>query len=376
MQINPFFNLLPFQLIYFIPLKGVLHLSLTRDSYQTLGLVGQALKQTRTSSGKGRDRLSGKVERWMVSINLLAPSFVPGRPGFDRTLARLREWDQRRSKGNSEDQSSWDALFCWTDEGSEGGAEMHFPSRHVKPGDKVEINPRPITSSLNDCWTPLHSMKWSRGWKTEGEEGDRLNWDLWYEELETLFEWSGLASMSAESIRTFSRSDHLNSYQVGTTESRQSTSLLQVKYYGLLSSAFCASIIASVRSYLKAKESNRNLDFAIISCSGFADSPLAWKMDPSAPPPSEKESVLQDTSDESENDDDSIARQETGPKARKQRQKKRSKRGTISRHQVGHQVKIAGSSNHNGWQLVLFSDKDHFDADYVLIENVGGCLKC
>lgn len=44
--------------------SGVLHLSLTRDTYQTLGLVGQVLKQSRTSSGKGRDRMSGKAERW------------------------------------------------------------------------------------------------------------------------------------------------------------------------------------------------------------------------------------------------------------------------------------------------------------------------
>lgn len=44
--------------------KGVLHLSLTRDSYQKLGLVGQVLKQSRTSSGKGRDRLSGRPDRW------------------------------------------------------------------------------------------------------------------------------------------------------------------------------------------------------------------------------------------------------------------------------------------------------------------------
>lgn len=316
----------------------------------------------------------------MVCIDLLAPSFVPGKPGFDRTLARLREWDERRSKKNSDENPSWDTLFCWTDEGSEGGAEMHFPPRHVKQEDKVEIQVRPKISSLDDCWAPLQSNVWNLGWKTEGEEGNgRMDWDAWCEDLDTLFEWSGLASMSSESLRTFSRSDHLNSYQVGTIESRQSTSLVQVRYQGLLSSVFCASIIASVRSYLLAKTNGTNLGLAIITCSGFADSPLAWKMNDTSTLSSEENNLLQGTSEDSE-EDKLESKQETGPKARKQRQKKRQKRGTTSPHQVGHQVKVPGSSNHNGWQLVLLNDNNkHTDAataDYILVENVGGCLKC
>jgi hypothetical protein len=316
----------------------------------------------------------------VVSIDLLAPSFMPGKPGYDRTLARLKDWDEKRS---SVDDASWDVIFCWTDTGSIFGAEMHFPSRHTAQDKVVKIDIKPSATTTSDCWVPLLPQEWSQGWKDDPKQVHRMHWDSWDEDLERLLEWNGLASMSAECIRTFARSDHLNSYEVGTAEARRAGSILQIQYRGLLSSEFCTSVIQSIRSYLLSKDVESDSDFAIVSCSGFTDSPIAWNMSdvPSVP----LNAVSPSSEDEGSEDDDDVdllyeadLSKETGPKARNLRQKKRAKRGTISRHQVGYQVRLPGSSNCNGWNVVLFNghSQGQAAAEYVCVENIGGCLKC
>lgn len=352
---------------------GVLHLSLTRDSYQTLGIVGQALKQSRTSSGKSRGRLSGKYERWMVRIDLVAASFIPGKPGFDRTLARLKEWDERKA-GEKSDSSLWNVLFCWTDAASPGGSVMHFPPRHVSPDAIVEIDTRPTVTTTEDCWVPLLPPRWARGWSYEPRHTGQMDWVSWHEELETLLEWNGLASLSADCMRTFARTDHLNSYEVASPEARQAGSIVKLQYRGLLSSDLCSSVLQSVQSYLF--ERNKG-SFAVVSCSGFMDSPIAWKMDPEVPP-AQWQDVSSSSEDSDEEDDlyDLDLGNQTGQKARRKRQKQRAKRGTICRHQVGYQVKLPGSSNCNGWTAILLDRREQEQSEYVLVENVGGCLKC
>lgn len=334
----------------------------------------------------------------MIRIDILAPSFVCGKPGYDRTLARLREWDQRRSGSKTDDLASWNVLFCWNELSvSPFGEQIHFPLRHVQPESIFKVDAERQVSTLDDCWVPILSDHWTRGWKGGGRTHGRLDWESWNEELESFTEWAALTTMSADCIRTFSRSDHLNNYQVGTddAESRYPTSMLKIQYRGFLSSDLCALIMRVVQSHLHStKSAPSHLGFAWISCSGFQDSPLAWRMEPlhSA---SGRDAFLQadsesSSSSEGEDDDDddaafgngsvlldaSYGRPETGPKARKRRQKKRAKRGTITRDQVGHQVKLPGSSSCSGWQVLLFASTDEEQAEYVSIENIGGCLKC
>lgn len=219
---------------------------------------------------------------------------------------------------------------------------------------------------------------------------------LWNEELESLSEWAGLTSLSADCVRTFSRSDHLNSYQVGTEDTRRPASLVKIQYRGLLSSELCATVMKLVQEHFGSAQAGEHAGFAWISCSGFNDSPLAWRMEPLVPRSSNNvvpqlDDVSSSSSDEEEQEgegddgfssEDSLPptiehRLQTGPKARKRRQKKRAKRGAISRDQVGHQVKLPGSSNCNGWQaLLLAPGQEGQQAGYIALENVGGCSRC
>lgn len=367
-------------------ITGLLHLSLTRDSYQSLGLVGQALKQSRTSSGKGRDRRSGKTERWSelagvmarrprllthgntaVRIHLLAPSFYPGKPGYDRTLARLGEWDQRRRGGNG---ACWETLLCWTD--GQASQEMYFPSRHVRQDSIQEINTVVNVSTLDDCWVPEHTGQWNRGWAAKDGQNCAPDWETWRDALDAFLEWAALASLSADCVRTFSRSDHFNSYEAKQAGAGNAAAVLKLQYHGLLPSEYCAQVMQAVRAHV----SQNDLDFALLSCSGFTDSPLAWRMEPTLTA-SELQWQVESSQDESGEDTASDQGQqlETGPRARKRRQKKRNQRGTINRDQVGHQVKLPGASSCNGWQVLLPGGRGD-RAEYISIENVTGCSRC
>jgi hypothetical protein len=250
---------------------------------------------------------------------------------------------------------------------------------------------KPMVSVLEDCWVPSESSQWKMGWDTEGGSKGKLDWEAWSEELESFTEWAALISLSAECVRTFSRSDELNSYQVGPDPTlRRAAAVVKIQYRGFISAQLCAHVMRTVHAHLLSLPVEARFDFAWCSCSGFNDSPLAWRMEPlngapdgSAKLPQESSSSEgEDEGGEGRGDDDEMSsdtfdRPETGPRARKRRQKKQKKRGTVSREQVGHQVKVPGASNCNGWQVLLFADRGGAEVpEYVSIENVGGCLRC
>ena len=92
--------------------NGMLILSLTKHTYQTLGLVGRPSRFSYGASGRSGDRKSGAMARYIVELPLLAPSFVPGKRGYERALHCLRSWDVRREQYTS--APSWTVLLAWT----------------------------------------------------------------------------------------------------------------------------------------------------------------------------------------------------------------------------------------------------------------------
>lgn len=319
----------------------------------------------------------------MVRIDLLAPAFMAGKPGFDRTLARLQDWDARRN-GRRKDGSapSWDILFAWSD-GDSTMSTMQFPLNRVRPADVHEVEVKPVVSIVNDCWATLYSPTWEAIAQCAESSTTSAFCDMnWTDELEQYFEWASLASTSSSCIKTYSRPDHLSSYQVGSSSERQACSIVKVVYRGLLCSGPSVMITRHVQDWLSSPDaSSCGATSAIISCSGFADSPIAWTMDPvpsgaSAASLQESEDDDEETESSNDNPDDHLLLSMTGRKARKKRQKKRSQRGHISRHQVGEQVKRPGMSGYNGWQIALFDRTAIESPEYISVENIGGCLRC
>jgi hypothetical protein len=91
---------------------GLLHLSLPRTLYTSLGLVGVPSHFTRVASGRFSDRRSGSAERYAVVLDLNAPSFEPGRKGFERTKEALIRLDELHAL-------PWQAVANWEGEACE-----------------------------------------------------------------------------------------------------------------------------------------------------------------------------------------------------------------------------------------------------------------
>ncbi|KAL9933808.1 hypothetical protein V8E36_007466 [Tilletia maclaganii] len=174
---------------------GILHLSLSRETYQTLGLVGRESRFHRGPSGRYGDRSSGLVQSYVVELPLTGASFVPGKRGYERALACLRAWDRdRASKRRAESmgdtgevgsglradlgkqmetdesetcEATWDMLFAWTPpdfststaSGGEGSrprsqGKIVFPKSFVAPSDVREISTAHSIQLIKDVWVP------------------------------------------------------------------------------------------------------------------------------------------------------------------------------------------------------------------------------
>lgn len=226
---------------------GTLHLSLTRDTYQSLGLEGRKSKMTHTSSGRAGDRRSGGVERWTVRIDLKDQSFKPGKAGYTRTLASLQAWDASRinnldglgfgfvssansfSKGETSSSSrpSWQVLLYHSaapltpdcsDSDEKLGKEHHgcqimLPARFAAAScTMTPMNLEAFRTTLEDIWLPdLSHCKVRRGWSDQKASEEQIRrrkqrtweegedeWTAWMEEVQDLTAWTTLVACGAE----------------------------------------------------------------------------------------------------------------------------------------------------------------------------------
>nr|CDI56137.1 putative protein [Melanopsichium pennsylvanicum 4] len=234
--------------------QGTLVLSLCKDTYQTLGLTGSASHFSRLSSGRAADRTSGPDSRFIVELPLLSPSFVPGKKGYQKVLDRLRAWDQSRATALNTHQTiaqthassnitaahgpvtsqhaTWDMLFVWSPSRmhtdlvgaptlSSSVNEIRFPDHLVSAQHVETIKLQPIQPIVTDSvWIPnLTQHPLAHPWRenerhfTELEPAIHLSsdsmatWCEYQDGLQQAIEWAGLASLGANSLRTFTRPD-------------------------------------------------------------------------------------------------------------------------------------------------------------------------
>ncbi|KAK0534910.1 hypothetical protein OC834_001709 [Tilletia horrida] len=295
--------------------QGILTLSLSRETYQTLGLVGRQSRFHRGPSGRMGDRSSGTVNRFIVELPLASASFVPGKKGYERALACLKAWDwDRASKMNVQQEShgegsrtrlvstdigaglasdpsgtgsldanaTWQMLFAWSppifaDSSNPTPVAAQkpvvFPKTLVNPQDVHELSAPLATRVLPDIWIPslrhpsastqadlspaerelIHRAEptllraLQQAEPEKGGEGGGM--EEVHEAVQALAEWSGLACLNSESIRTYSRPNSLvDTTHVATP--RWAGTILHLSWRGLLTPHFCASVVKQVQAYL------------------------------------------------------------------------------------------------------------------------------
>jgi ribonuclease P/MRP protein subunit RPP40 len=340
--------------VFCIDSKAQLTLSLTRDTYQRLGLQGQAYKRAQTSSGRGGDRLSGRSERFVVSIDLLAPSFEPGRPGYERVRARIKAWDVARGDPNSD--GSWDVVLNWTSGSDSFGETLQIPSSHAHLSTFRELSSSCEIVVLEDIWVPEDSCfaALSRGWSQGEKDETTMSWPEWMDELGKFTEYTSLLSIASQDVRTFSRPDELNTYEVPNP--RKAGGCVLLRYVGFLPSTLAGRLAKQAHDFTLGTGTR----ISQMRSTSFADAPVIWK--------SQQEEVsipeATSTSDRQYRDDD------VGVRARRKRNARRQKRGCTNADQLGHQVRSAQSRISVGGWLVCNLGAAH-SGSLVTLRDVG-----
>ncbi|KAK0557424.1 hypothetical protein OC846_000412 [Tilletia horrida] len=306
--------------------QGILTLSLTRETYQTLGLVGRESRFRRGPSGRAGDRNSGPAQRYIVQLPITAPSFVPGKPGYERALACLRAWDWSRASqanddpadsdftklssisiggpvepggrtGSKDANATWNMLFAWAAptfaEASIHTGTIVFPKSLVDAGDARQIPAPGIAVITPDTWIPTlvrqpenlpdtKSQHAGLAHHTEATLVETIQasskngaMDEVYEAVEGLTEWIALVTLGSESVRTFARPDPLvNSYEIPSP--RQAGTTLRLTWTGFFPPSFTTAVIKQVVHFLDASSPGSGERWAAISVEGFEHSPISW----------------------------------------------------------------------------------------------------
>ncbi|KAK0553764.1 hypothetical protein OC845_001054 [Tilletia horrida] len=307
--------------------QGILTLSLIRETYQTLGLVGRESRFHRGPSGRAGDRNSGPAQRYIVQLPITAPSFVPGKPGYERALACLRAWDWSRASQANDDpadadftklsstsiggpvepggrtgsknaNATWNMLFAWAAPTFAPEASIHtgtivFPKSLVEAGDIRQIPALGTAVITPDTWIPTlvrqrenppdpKSQHAGLAHHTEPTLVETIQassktgvMDETYEAVEGLTEWIALVTLGSESVRTFARPDPLvNSYEVPSP--RQAGTTLRLTWTGFFPPSFTTAVIKQVVHFLDTSSPGSGERWAAISVEGFEHSPISW----------------------------------------------------------------------------------------------------
>ncbi|KAF9939935.1 Ribonuclease P protein subunit p40 [Mortierella antarctica] len=203
--------------------KGKMILSLTKDSYEQLGLTGSPSK------------FHPNRQRYVVEIDLLAPAMIPGKPGFDRI-----KWcfDNTLTTVFPMVLASVDPLGV--------SLPLEFPETARAKQMAFRIQCR----TLNDIVVPDTTVI-----RTIGKNELR-----WRKDVSALYEWVGLAAMQSD--RPPQKTDDVV---------KSSGCLLEIS--GLIPSPSILRIFDALRSLL---DKTSGPEWSNMTVWGFQDSPISW----------------------------------------------------------------------------------------------------
>ncbi|WFD06908.1 ribonuclease P [Malassezia vespertilionis] len=237
--------------------QGMLVLSLSKDTYQTLGLVGRPSRYAHGASGRAGDRTSGPSTRYIVELPLLAPSFVPGRKGYERARTCIEAWDAARGK--------WALFFVWTPPqdltaGSrKSWAPIVFPSS-VCAADVHPVHTKLDAADIDDAWIPCWNETVACTAPLESDQGA--------DACTGLLEWAGLAALHSPRLRTYDRCDATIAQYTPMAPSSPG------RYWHLSARGiFPPSLLLKVQMAVLATRPA----WAVMTATGFTDTPVAWR---------------------------------------------------------------------------------------------------
>ncbi|KAI5120429.1 hypothetical protein M0805_009891 [Coniferiporia weirii] len=223
--------------------RGVLTLSLTKETYHQLGLVGEKLSKK-------------SDERFVVQINL----YDHNSKLFARAKEAFRKWDERRSSGGI---GPWEVLSR--------GSSVSFEAQ-------AEVTSNPHHTTLPDIYVPQFDLTSPQLSSTAVDEAEEAAED-WHERVLEIFEWVGMSCIGSERLKA---NDRANPY-VAVYEPLSPNvvgDVLHFRWRGFLTPAFVQSVIKAIVDSLSEESSNGNEnsppDFAAITANMYPNTPISF----------------------------------------------------------------------------------------------------
>ncbi|THV02506.1 hypothetical protein K435DRAFT_344394 [Dendrothele bispora CBS 962.96] len=266
--------------VWCIDPRGVLTLSVCKNTYETLGLVGK-----RVAFGKGKSKQGDG--RHVIPIPLLhTTKNAESQKIRARRDVSIKRWDMQRAQMNNGSLSSvmdsptWNVLFSsGTNESAQILSDKIKESSSSSTSDseskpKVEdtVLRKKFLADVHIPVVQLSSYPSRQSQSKNSEEYEDLLED-WEHDMEALFEWIGLAGFGSQRLKANDCTDsYVSSYEVPSRSVIGTVTHLQ--WTGFLESSFVQSVIDTLTRNISS--SSNTSQFASITGHTCSWSPISY----------------------------------------------------------------------------------------------------
>lgn len=214
---------------------GILLLSVDKDLYELLGLPGTPSRFQK--------------HRHVVQVDLTAPSFIPGKPGFERVKRCLGERPELRA----------DFILTW-DSKDLSSQEKFMQDFNAERFANVED-----CFPLTDLCLPLIRGKcphgcYDNGEVTAGSAGD-------------IHTWLGGVACGVD-FEEGAPGDYVSAFTMPEPHIPEQHGT-RTRWSGMVTATHICSILQAIRAYLS--DGGSNAPWAALSVWGFEDAPVSWR---------------------------------------------------------------------------------------------------
>ncbi|KIM44470.1 hypothetical protein M413DRAFT_67558 [Hebeloma cylindrosporum] len=251
--------------VWCIDSRSHLTLSVTKETYQRLGLMGQKLP------------FKNHSERHVIDIPLRKNSQPPAIQTRQKTS--LENWDKRREEQLGTEGGLWDVAYCV------GVAHRFLLDYAALPhGVFQELRVLPVQcriSERKDVHVPIPGLSprpepvplGSNRVSVDGDEG-LVDWD---DRVQNLFEWIGMACLGAQRLYANDRVNPYVALYEHPTPSRVDD-ITHLQWKGLLHPAFVGKVLDTVMYVALSSQFESSISFPFVGITSHAltTSPISY----------------------------------------------------------------------------------------------------
>ncbi|KAF9073206.1 ribonuclease P 40kDa subunit-domain-containing protein [Rhodocollybia butyracea] len=249
--------------VWCIDHRGVLTLSVCKDTYDALGLAGK-----RVAFGKGKAKQGDG--RHVISIPLYTKEAESTKVRAQREAA-FKRWEERRTREVG--SPLWNVLAFSESLSAE---DLETTLRNLATDrDKIYFETIQVQCQ-NNVSTDIHIPIVQLTLRPQGKDASaKEEVEDWYETIEELFEWVGMAGFGATRLKANDRVDPFVAVYDPPSPSRVGN-VTHMRWSGFIGPSFVQSLIGTITHQLSQSPPTDCLDFISLTSHACIWSPVSY----------------------------------------------------------------------------------------------------